>query len=208
MHGDPAEQPLDLVAVDEAGAEVLGRLGPAGDAVGEALLRAAPLVAGGHVAGHEGVAGADRRDRLERLGVDLEQAPLGALADRATQPSGRVIAASLGAQPDDLQQAASARSVAVGELLADQLLGLASRSASPSRRPPRTPASIASPSASSTTGHAAPAQVVDQPRVEVVAGARRQRAGQHADLRAAGQVADPLEEPLRPPRRRPPGRAR
>ena len=42
----------------------------------------------------------------------------------ATQPSGRVIAASLGAQPDQLQQALG-EVAAVGELLADQLLGLA-----------------------------------------------------------------------------------
>ena len=35
---DLTEQPLDLVAVDDAGAEVLGRLGAAGDAIGEALL--------------------------------------------------------------------------------------------------------------------------------------------------------------------------
>ena len=42
MHRDLAEQALDLVAIDGAGAEVLGRLGAAGDAVGEALLGERP----------------------------------------------------------------------------------------------------------------------------------------------------------------------
>ena len=66
-HLDLVEQPLDLAAVDGAGAEVLGRLGAAGDTVGETLLRLTAVVEPGHVAGQEGVAGADRRDRLERL---------------------------------------------------------------------------------------------------------------------------------------------
>ena len=42
----------------------------------------------------------------------------------ATQPSGRVIAASRGAEPDQLGEALG-EVAAVGELLADQLLGLA-----------------------------------------------------------------------------------
>ena len=103
---------------------MLGRLGAAGDAVGEALLGRAALVAGGDVAGQEGVAGADRGDRLQRLGVDLEQAPLGALADRrdaAVGPGDRRLA---GAEPDQLGEALG-EVAAVGELLADQLLGLA-----------------------------------------------------------------------------------
>ena len=53
--------------IEIAGAEVLGRLGAAGDPVGEALARRAALVARRHVAGQEAVARADPRDRLERL---------------------------------------------------------------------------------------------------------------------------------------------
>ena len=43
MHVDLAEQALDLVSVHGAGAEVLGRLGAAGDAVGETVLGRAAL---------------------------------------------------------------------------------------------------------------------------------------------------------------------
>ena len=181
MHGDLAEQALDLVAVDRAGAEVLGRLGPAGDAVGEAVLGRAALVAGGDVAGQEGVAGADRGDRLERLGADLEQAPLGALADRgdaAVGPGDRRLA---GAEPDQLGRARG-RGRRGRRTPARPAPRPRARSGSPSRRRRARPASIASPSASSTTGTPRLAQVVDQARVEVVAGAGRQRAGEHADL--------------------------
>src|SRR5215208_6476648 len=58
------EQPLDLALLDLPRAEVLGRLGAAGDREAQAVLVVAPGVAGRHEAGQEGVAGADRRDRL------------------------------------------------------------------------------------------------------------------------------------------------
>src|SRR6201999_1419494 len=99
------EQTLDLIAVHGPRAEVLGRLRAAGDAVGKALLLAPPLVTRGDVAGDERVARADRGDRLQRLGVDLQQAPLGALTDHrdtALRARDRGLG---GAQADDLQQA-------------------------------------------------------------------------------------------------------
>src|SRR4029077_15388166 len=63
-HLDLAEQPLDPVPVDRAGAEVLGRLGSPGAPGGEAVRRLAPVVERRRVASQEGVARADGRDRL------------------------------------------------------------------------------------------------------------------------------------------------
>src|SRR5215211_4058986 len=61
------QQPLDLALLELAGAEVLSRLGPAGNGEAQAVLVVATGVARGDEAGQEGVAGPDRRDRLERL---------------------------------------------------------------------------------------------------------------------------------------------
>ena len=63
---DLAEQALDLAGVDQARAEVLGRLRAAGDAVDQAVLGAQAVVAGGDEAGEERVARADGRARLDR----------------------------------------------------------------------------------------------------------------------------------------------
>ena len=63
---DVAQQPVDALRIDQPGAEVLGRLRAAGDAVGEALLGRAAVVARGDEAGQERVAGADRGARLDR----------------------------------------------------------------------------------------------------------------------------------------------
>ena len=112
----------------------------------------------------------------------------------ATQPSGRVIAAS--AAPSRTSSVEALGEVAaVGELLPDQLLGLAlvrghHRGAGADAGQHRLALGV------EHDGDAAAAEVGDQARVEVVAGAGRQRAGEHADLGAAGQVADPLEELL------------
>ena len=113
----------------------------------------------------------------------------------ATQPSGRVIAAS--PAPRRTSSASPLDEVvAVGELLPDQLLGLAlvrrdhrGAGADPGqhrlalgveddRRRPRSRRSL------------------DQAGVEVVAGAGRQRAGEDAEPGAVGEVAEPLDEAL------------
>src|SRR5688500_12694113 len=67
----PLQEPLDFPGVQCAGAEVLGRLGAAGDAIRQALARRGALVAGRDVTGQEHVARAHRRDRLELLDLDL-----------------------------------------------------------------------------------------------------------------------------------------
>ncbi len=112
----------------------------------------------------------------------------------ATQPSGRVIVASP-APSRTSSESPLGEVAAVGELLPDQLLGLAlvggdDRGAGPQARHHRLALGV------EHDDDAARAKVLDQARVEVVAGARRKRPGQHADLRAARQVADPLEEDL------------
>src|SRR4051812_38014764 len=61
---DLGQQPLNAAGVDDAGAELLGGVRAACDAVAQALLGRPPRVARGHVAGEEGVARADRGDRL------------------------------------------------------------------------------------------------------------------------------------------------
>src|SRR5215204_409349 len=58
LQPDLGNHPLDLALLDLAGAEVLGRLGAARDREAQAVVVAAPAVAGGHEAGEEGVAGA------------------------------------------------------------------------------------------------------------------------------------------------------
>ena len=85
--------------------------------------------------------------------------------------------------------------VAVGELLADQLLRLAlvggdDRGAGAQAGEHRLALGV------EDDRHAALAQVLDQARVEVVAGAGRQGAGEHAELRPVGEVAEPLDEAL------------
>ena len=134
---------------------------------------------------------------LQRLGVDLEQAPLRPLADRGDAAFGPGDRRLGGAEADQLVEALG-EVAAVGELLADQLLGLAlvrghHRGAGADPGQHRLALGV------EHDGDAAAAEVVDQAGVEVVAGAGRQRTGEHADLGAAGQVADPLEELLRPP---------
>ena len=193
VHRDLAEQALDLVAVDRAGAEVLGRLGAAGDAVGEALLGRAALVAGGDEPARKASPEPTVATGSSGSVSDLEEAPLGPLADRGDAAVGRVT-------PPPRRRARPvvrpwARSP--GSLNSWPTTSSASRSfgATIEGRRGRRPASR-SPSASSTTGTPRRAEVVDQAGVEVVAGAGRQRAGEDADLGAAGQVAEPVEEAL------------
>src|SRR3954464_13010226 len=57
LQPDLRQQPLDLTLLDLAGAEMLGRLGPACDGEAEAVLVVATGVARGDEAGQEGVAG-------------------------------------------------------------------------------------------------------------------------------------------------------
>src|SRR5207302_4845306 len=64
---DVAHQPPGLARVDQTGAEAASGLGPAGHAEAQALVRRAPFVARGQVAGQEGVAGTALGDRLARL---------------------------------------------------------------------------------------------------------------------------------------------
>src|SRR5688500_13487620 len=58
---------------------MLGRLRARCDAVGKALLRRAPLVSRGDVTGEEGIAGANGRNRLELLDLNLVPGPVGSL---------------------------------------------------------------------------------------------------------------------------------
>ena len=148
---------------------------PQATAKAQAVLGRAAVVARGHEAGQEGVAGADRRDRLERLGRDLEEAALGALASTAaTQPLGRVMIAS--PAPSSISSASPCGEVvAVVELVADQLLGLALVRGD-HRGPARRPASSGSPSVSSTTVTPRRVQVADEAGVEVGVDAGRQAA--------------------------------
>ena len=94
------EQPADALAVDQPGAEVLGRLGAAGDPVGKALGGRPAGVAGGDEAGQERVARADRGARLERGRRDASRGTAQAPARpssgvmRAKQPSPIVMIAS------------------------------------------------------------------------------------------------------------------
>jgi len=117
----------------------------------------------------------------------------------ATQPSGLVIAASAAAHADQLVKAVG-EVRAVGELLADQLLGLAlvrrhHRGAGADPGQHRLPLGV------EDDRDAAAAEVGDQPRVEVVPGPRRQRAGQNADLGAGGQDSRSARRAASPPRR-------
>src|SRR3954454_7842086 len=63
---DTVEAPLDLSRIDHPGPEMAGRPRPAGDAVDQAVLRAASAVPRRHEPGQERVARADRRARLDR----------------------------------------------------------------------------------------------------------------------------------------------
>ena len=74
------------------GAEVLGRLGAAGDAEAQALRRRPAGVAGGDVAGQERVAGADRGDGLARL--DRARGTARRAVRRATVGEAAVVGAS------------------------------------------------------------------------------------------------------------------
>ena len=106
-----SHEPLDLPRIDHPRPEMLGRLGAAGDREAQAVLARAAGVARGHVARQEGVAGADRGDRLERLerGAVEARGLAGSCASpsRARQPSARVISASRAPELDDLAHAPS-----------------------------------------------------------------------------------------------------
>ena len=96
---DLGEQPVDPTRIDQPGAEMLGRLRPAGDAEAQAVDRRAARIAGGDVAGEKRVARADGGARLLLLDPD-------AVECRARRPRGRgrssrrstVMIASRGAQ--------------------------------------------------------------------------------------------------------------
>ena len=207
------------VAVDRPGAEVLRRLRPAGDAVGQAVARRRALVAGGDVAGQEGVAGADRGDRLERLDLDLVARPAGALPARrpaarrspsptiATQPFSRVMIAS--PAPISIRPLRPRREVVrVVELVAHRPPRPRATFGATTAGSARRPARIGSPSASSTVSTPCSRSALDQPRVDVGVDARRDAAGDHADRRALGEVEQLLDEAVDLLGRRPRGRAR
>src|SRR5882672_5046414 len=99
---DLAKEALDLIAVDRASAKMLGRLSPAGNPVGEALVGLATVVASGDVAGQEGIAGTDRGDRVERLGPYLEKALLRATSDHRDAAIGSRDRGLAGAEADQL----------------------------------------------------------------------------------------------------------
>ena len=75
-------------------------------------------------AGQEGVPGADRRDRVEGLGPDLDEALLDPLADDRDAAVGTGDRRLAGAEPEQLGETGG-EVAGVGELLADELLGLA-----------------------------------------------------------------------------------
>ena len=78
--------------------------------------------------------------------------------------------------------------VAIGELLPDQLLGLALVRGH-HRGPGADPGQHRLALGIEDHLDAALAEIADEPGVEVVAGPRRQRAGEHAEPGAAGEVA-------------------
>ena len=128
LHLDLAEQPFDPFRVDQAGPEVLGGLGAAGDAVGEALLGDVPLVAGGDEARQERVARADGGARLDRAAAHAH-AVQRAAAPGSSGAHQRV--AAVGHGHDRLARAELAHLahrdrvvLVVVELVADELLGL------------------------------------------------------------------------------------
>ena len=112
----------------------------------------------------------------------------------ATQPSGRVIAASPAPSRSSSERPwarspGSANSCPTSSS-ASRSLGVTTEA------PARTPASIALALGVEDDDDVALAQVLDQARVEVVAGAGRQRAGEHAEPRARREVVEPLDEAL------------
>ncbi len=154
--------------------------------------RRAALVAPGDVAGEEGVAGADRGDRFEGLGADLEEAALGPLADHrraAVEPRYRRLSR---AEAQKLGEAMGEVD-GVGKLLARQLLGLAlvgSDHRSPGAHPLQHRLAVGV----EDDGDLPLEQILDQARVEVVAGAGRKRARQDADAGARGEVVEAVDE--------------
>ena len=81
LDADPVDQLRGLGAVDRARTEVLGGLGAAGDAVGEAILDRMARPPRGDEAGQESIAGADAGDGGERLDRRLVVGPGRALAE-------------------------------------------------------------------------------------------------------------------------------
>src|SRR5437763_11877482 len=78
---DFAEQPLYRALVDQPGAEMLHGLGAAGDAVAQAVDRRLLEIAGGDIAGEEGITRADRRARLLLVDADAVEHVPPAVAD-------------------------------------------------------------------------------------------------------------------------------
>src|SRR5215213_9266138 len=192
LHADLGEQSLDLALLDLAGAEMLGRLGPARHREAQAVLVVAPRVAGGHEAGEEGVARPHRRDRLQRLERGPVEPPVAALAEQRQAPVGQGHDALASAGLDHLLERAAAV-VLVRELPADQPLGLDL---------------VGGHHVRALTGghqqrlalgvehgrHAQSAHLLDQAPVETLVHAPRQAAGEHADRRALGEVEELVHE--------------
>src|SRR6478672_10871137 len=120
---DLAHQLVDLARVDQAGAEARRGFRAARDAEAQAFVGRAALVAGRDVAGQEGVARADGRDRLAGLDHHAKQR-LDAVDQHAAD-------AAVGHRHDRLARAEREHLahrdqaiLLVVELVADELLGL------------------------------------------------------------------------------------
>ena len=192
-------------AVDQAGAEALRRLRAAGHGEAQALLGRRAAVARGDVAGQEGVAGADRRDRLARLDPDAMQ---------RGSPSSTTRDAAVGQRHDRLPRAERDHLADGDERSSSSLNSWPTSSSASSTFGEMTSGSArtawrsGSPSVSIRRHDPDLAQLADQPRVDVGVDAARQRAGEDDDLRAAREVEQLVAEQLDLASRRPPGRAR
>ena len=173
---------------------MLRRLGAAGDSVGQAVLDRPLGAARRDEAGQERISRADAGDRGQGLDRGLEEVLGVSFADQRDTARCRRHDRLLGAHPDEIGQR-GVEVLRLGELVADGLLGLADvgdddRGLRLQADPHRLAVGV------QQRRHPHRSQAGDQLGVMIGLGAGRKRAGDHADLRPARQVEQPLLEAL------------
>src|SRR4051794_39518895 len=195
---DFAQQALDLVGLDQPGAQMLRGFGATGDREGQRLLHRAALVAGGDEAREERVARADGGPRLDRAPAhahaqDLRVDAVGRQhAGEAAVGHGhdRLVGAELAHLPDRVCAV-----LVVVELVPDELLGLEHVRGDHVRLGAHGAAQRVAVGVDHGGDVQAP-QLADQEGVDVVVDVARQRAREHAHARALGQVEELVDEEL------------